>query len=318
MPSWDFIRDMVLPALLYMVLPALTAAALVMAAVERLGGAKQASAGAALALCLGAFFGLWVNGAASAPSMQKDALSAFSDEQTWQDALAAFGRALHLVHSTWNRLPWAILAALVVGRLAFLADVHSSDGWLLRGGTAIAIAWLLVPEKDHDEFVWLAPALAAIIAALWVILDRLATQPGSSSVAVCVILSLLVAAQLMLHAGTGRLMEALVVLGFAFTGVALIAWRRGVEFGGAIPAVAVALPALLLMVQRTTSTKLPWFTFALPACAPLLLAVTLPFTHWPKVRLHVVRLALVLAPLIAAMVVAWLYAPLDLSGDGSE
>jgi hypothetical protein len=321
MPSWDFIRDMVLPTLLFMVLPALTAAALVMAIVERLGGAKQAAAGAALALCAGTVFGLWVR--LAAPSLQQDSLeatlAAFGAEQTWQDALAALVNALDFGRSTWNRLPWAILAALVVGRIAYLADVHSSDGWLVRGGAAIAIAWCLLPEKERDEFVWLAPAFAAVIAALWMILDRLAAQPGSSSVAVCVILAMLVAAQLMgLHAHSASLMDVLVALAFAFTGIALVAYRRGVEFGGAIPAVAVALPALLLMGQRTTSSKLPWIAFALPACAPLLVAVTLPFTHWPKLCLHLVRLVLVLALLAVAVVLACVYEPIDLSGDGSE
>jgi hypothetical protein len=322
MPSWEFIRNMVLPTLAFMVLPALTAAALVMAVVERLGGAKQAAAGAALALCVGAALGLFVRDAA--PGMQKDSLqatfAALGEAKTLQTALAAFGNALNLGQSTWSRLPWAILAALVVGRLAYLADVHSSDGWLVRGGAAIAIAWLLLPEADRHDFVWMVPALATTIALLWIILDRLAAQPGSSSVALGVVFSLLVAAQVMLHAGTTSLMDALVVVGFAFIGVALIAYRRGVEFGGAIPAVAVALPALLLMGQRTTYSKLPWIVFALPACAPLLLAVTLPFMHWPKVRLHMVRLVLVLAPLIAAAVLAWHYQPdaLDFSGDGSE
>jgi hypothetical protein len=321
MPSWDFIRDMVLPTLLFMVLPALTAAALVMAIVERLSGAKQAAAGAALALCTGAVFGLWVH--LAAPSLQQDSLeatlAAFGAEQTWQDALTALVNALDFGRSTWNRLPWAILAALVVGRIAYLADVHSSDGWLVRGGAAIAIAWCLLPEKERDEFVWLAPAFAALIAALWIILDRLAAQPGSSSVAVCVILAMLVAAQLMgLHAHSASLMDVLVALAFAFTGIALVAYRRGVEFGGAIPAVAVALPALLLMGQRTTSSKLPWIAFALPACAPLLVAVTLPFTHWPKLCLHLVRLVLVLALLAVAVVLACVYEPIDLSGDGSE
>ena len=317
MPSWEFIQDMVLPKLLFMVLPALAAAALVMAAVERLGGARQAAAGAALALCVGAFFGLWVHGTVQSDSLETT-LAAFTDEQTLEEALGAFGNALSLGQSTWNRLPWAILAALLIGRLAYLADVHASDGWLFRGGTAIAVAWLLLPEKERDAFIWMAPAFAAVIAALWIVLDRLATQPGSSSVAVCVILSLVVAGQLMLHAHSLTMMDTLAVLGFAFTGVAVIAYWRGVEFGGAIPAVAVALPALLLMGQRTTDSKLPWFTFALPACAPLLLAVTLPFTHWPKLGLHLLRLALVLAVLGATVAVAWHYEPLDFGGDGNE
>ena len=72
------------------------------------------------------------------------------------------------------------------------------------------------------------------------------------------------------------------------------------------------------MGLRTTDSKLHWSTFALPAFAPLLLAITLPFGHWPRLRLHLVRLVLVLTPLAAAVALAWLDEPLDFSNEGSE
>jgi hypothetical protein len=304
MPSWELIQDNALPMLLYLVLPALVSSALIMAVVAWLGGAKQAAAGAAIALCIGAFVGLWVN--AAAPSLMRE----FSDLPAQQ---TAFRDALQLDASTWNRLPWAILAVVVIGRLANIAD-----GWLVRGGAVIAIAWCLLPDADREQYIWMTPAFAVVIFALWEILDRLAVQPGSGSVAVGVVLSLVTASEIMLHAHSARLMGALTALGFAFAGLAIIACWRNVDFRGAIPAVAVALPSLLLMGQRTTISKLPWYVFALPVCAPILLAATLPFAHWPKLRLHLMRLALVLTPLAVAVVLAWLYEPDVLSDDWSE
>lgn len=309
MPSWEFVQEHVLPILLYLVLPALASAALVMGMMIWLGGARQASAGAALALCIGAVFGLWAH--LAGPSLREGALSV-------QDALVALRNALDFGQSTWGRLPWAILAALVIGRLATAADVLASDGWLVRGGAAIAIAWGLIPEADRDEFMWMAPAFAAVIAALWIILDRLAAQLANGSIAVAVILALLTAAQIMIHAHSASLMEVLAALGFAFTGLAIIACWRGVQFGGAIPAIAVGLPAMLLMGQRRTISKLHWITFALPACAPLLLCLTLPLAHWPRWRLHLTRLVLVLAPLALAVVLAWSDDPLNFEDDWGE
>jgi hypothetical protein len=306
MPSWDFITEMVLPVLLYMVLPAFASGALVMFLISWLGGAKQAAAGAAVGVCVGAIVGLWCRDAAQVLKATADA---------WA-AAASLANVLSLVpgNSDWNRLPWAILAAVCVGRLA----AQLSDGWLLRGGTSIAISWLLLGETTRSEHFWIAPALAAVIAAHWIILDRLATQSSNGSIALAIILTTLVAAQLMLHAHSARFMDALAVLAFAFAGVWLVAWRRGVEFSGAVPAVAVAVPSFLLMGQQLLETKLHWTTFALPALMPFVLAITLPFAHWPTMRLHVVRLILVLILLGATVALAQLAEPLDFSEEPAD
>ena len=142
LPSWEFVQDNVLPIVFYLALPALTASAVTMAAGHWLGDGKQSSAAGALALCAGAVSGLWCYTAVPILQMQ------------WPNALdlaailSALDDALSLGQSTWSRLPWAILAALLIGRLACLADAHAGDGWLLRGGTAIPIAWSLVPENS--------------------------------------------------------------------------------------------------------------------------------------------------------------------------
>jgi hypothetical protein len=306
MPPWSILVEE-----LYMVLPALLAAAMVMAAVELLGGAKQAPAAAALALMTGAILGLWL----------RDAGKLFVDDKA-DLAWGALPSALSLIsgESSWNRFAWAALGALCAGRVVYLADVHAQDGWLLRGGAAIAIAWWVIPETSRDEIIWLAPAYALIVWLLWFSLDKLAAQPASSSVAGCLILSLFTAAGVLIYAGTKRLMDANVVLALALVGITLVAFLRGVEFGGVIPAIAVLLPGILLMGQQTRSAEreMHWCAFALPAFAPLALAVTLPFSHWPRWRVHLLRLVLILIPLVIAMVLAREAGELDWGEDWSE
>lgn len=275
-----------LEVLLGTVLPALAAAALVMAAVERLGDARQASSGAALGLVAGVAVGLWLRGVV--PLTPPAELA-------------------------WNRLPWAAGLALCVGRVARLLDSHAGDGWLLRAGASGAIAWWVVPASAQDLTPWLVPAFACAIWANWMLLDLCADQPASASVAVAAILAVVVAGGVLLFASIAKLMETSVVLASAFAGVVLVAQWRRVEFGGAVPALAVALPGLLVMGHQTTSvTAIHGFVYALPALAPLLLAVTFPFLDGPRGRLHVLRIAIVLVPLLVAMILVRLQAgPLD-------
>lgn len=290
-PPWSI----VVPMLVYMVLPALTVSAGLMALVERLSGGKQAAAGAALGLMAGVVVGL----------ISRDVLPLLIDGK-FELAFTILPYSLTPIPgaSTWNRLPWAILAALCVGRVAYLADVHNGDGWLLRGGVACAIAWALIPDETRDKYFWLAPALAAVILAELVILDRLAALPGSSSVAGAVVLSMLVAGGVLLHASSAKLMDVNIVFAVALTGILMTAYGRGVEVGGAMPGVAVTLPCLLLVGRLQVATEIHWTGFALPVVAPLLLAGTIPFSHWPKWRLHALRLVIVLIPLALALYLA--------------
>ncbi len=274
MPPLDEIRD----ALLQGVLPALAAAAIVLALVAWFGGAKEASAGAAFGFIAGAVLGLWLRGALTLASGD----------------------------STWNRLPWAALAALCVGRIARIPGLPIVDGWLLRAATAFGIAWWVIPEAASEELVWLVPAFAAVIFLEWVILEYIA----DASTALCLTLTFLVAGGVLLHAGMASALDAAAACGAALAGLAVVAWWWRVDVGGAIPAVAVILPTLLLMGQRETGSEtLLWTTFALPALAPLLLAVTLPIGQTSAIRWYVVRLILVLIPLGTALALAREQAP---------
>src|SRR5262245_20284449 len=157
-------------------LAAIAIAALIMAAVVRLGGSKQAPAAAALALAVSAMLVIW------------------------------FKNLIPLVNGdhSWNRLPWAVLAALVFDRIAQYADANASDGWLIRGGVASGIAWWVIPEVLREENGWMAPAFAIVVWGNWVVLDRVAAAPGSGSVAFSIVLAHLAAGGVLVFAGSGK------------------------------------------------------------------------------------------------------------------
>lgn len=283
MPPLDLIRDVVLNA----ILPAAIPAAVLLALVVALGGSKWASVGVALGLATGAAFGLWRRGA----------LTLISPDE-----------------SAWNRLPLAALAAIAVSLIArlLLGLAPSSSertrpgrvaliilGWLLRAGAAAAVAWWVIPANKQTEISWLAPALAAVLFAEWLVLEPIASRPPGGTVPLALALCAFVAADVLIHAGTARLMEAAIVLFGALGGIALIAWWRRLDAGVAAPAATVFLCGLLLMGHEETFHDLSWRAFALPALAPLALVVTLPCNR-RAVRLQLVRLALLLIPLAIA------------------
>jgi hypothetical protein len=187
--------------------------------------------------------------------------------------------------------------------LARLRDDFAGDGWLLRLGTAIGFAWWLLPEAKREETWWLAPAFALAVAIQWMVLDYTASRRGGGSVAFCMVLTLVAAAAVLVFAASKLLADHLAVLAFALLGTAIIAALWGAMVDGAVPALAVALPTLLLMTFFTSET-VHWRAFALTASAPLTLVLTIPLMHGPKWLLHALRLLLVLVPLLIAIGIA--------------
>jgi hypothetical protein len=308
MPPFDEVRDM----LLWGVLPSLLAASLVFAAIVGLGGLKQAPAASALGLIVGVVLALWLR--AAHPLVPT--------EEEPSPLLAAVRFALSLANgdASWNRLPWAILAALAVERLARVVDTHTNEGWLLRGAASVGIAWWVIPEPLREKFVWLAPAFAAVVFLEWVLLERLAAEPPDGGVLFCLALVFMTAGIVLLHAGIARWMELAVFCAMAFAGIGLVAWWRRADVSGAIPAAAILLPSLLLMGERGTAVKaIPWYAFALVALAPLTLVASWPLRNRPGVARYIVRVVLVLIPLVAAVVLTRIAAgPLDLGLDAEE
>jgi len=283
LPHWPLILD----ALLYTVFPALCLAAAVMGAVMFLAGAKHGPLAAALGITAGTALGLWL----------RDSLTLIAGD------------------SSWNRLLGAALAALWVGRVARQPGLQSCAGWLLRAAASALISWVVIPAETRLSVDWLAPAFAIIVFALWALLEQLAAEPPDGAVPFCLAATFLTAGAVLIHAGSARLMDTSVVVASALAGIGAVAWWRRVDAGGAIPAAAVLLPGFLLMGQQETFSDVPWYAFALPALAPLLLAEALPLSQWQGTRLQILRmllmLFLMLLPLAAAVYLAQEAGPLD-------
>jgi hypothetical protein len=291
MPSW---QDM-LPWLeqtkelvLWAVLPALAVAIVVTAGVALLGGAKQATLAGALALAAAAAVGFWC--CATVPLVPGE--------------------------SAWNRLPWAALGALWVGRVARLPNMEPAAGWLLRAAAAVLITLLVVPSSLRSQHDWLAPGFAALVFALWVTLDyQAATMPGGL-VSLLLAVVLAGAGGVLIHAGSALFMNVAMVLASALAGIAVVAWWFRLDVGGAMPGAAVMLPGLLLAGHQETFSELPWHVFALPVLAPLLLAEASLFSQQQEASGRVVRAALMwlltLIPLAVALYIANAVAPLEL------
>lgn len=293
-------REMIVEALLSLILPAFVLAALTLVSISWLGGAKQAPAGAALgvvlAVMLGPTVGHWLH---AALGLAGDGVE--NHFEPW------FSSTLTLMpgDSPWNRLPWAALAALCLGRLKYDAKPRAADAWFVRGAASFAIAWWVLPEHTHAIGVWVAPAFASAILLNWILLEYLSRMPTDGSVPLCLLLSFFVASVVLLQAGTARLSESAIVLGSAFAGLAVIASFRGADTSGAVPAAAVMLPGLLLVGNRETSVEaVPVLAYLLAGLAPLTLVIALPFVQWQTVWRLALRLGLIAIPLALALILA--------------
>ena len=172
----------------------------------------------------------------------------------------------------------------------------------------------------------LRPQLALAMLLLWVVLDSLARAGAGAQVAAYQGAALLAAGAIILYAHSAKSAELAILLGSAMFGVAVAtavvafpavksdpdAWRfgsdvEGFDASGAVPAGVAFLPALLFGVQPWLNEHtVPPACFWLVALAPLVL---LPFVLPPLARktgwyVPVTRAVLVLAPIVAALVVA--------------
>ena len=297
MPPWDMTRDV----LVYAALPALLTAAVVMALSVRFGRVKQSPAGAAFGFAAGVVLGLWIRSAS------------FDEwhvgpEDTFASALAVWlqtGLNLARGDSAWNRLPWAALGVLCVGRVARLPDLPLIDAWLLRAAASVTAAWLVIPAKLQDDIAWLMPAFALVVLIEWAVLETLAAQPPGGTVIFCLALAFSIASLVFLQASWASKAETAIVLAAALTGIAIVAAWGGVDGSGAVPVAALLLPGLMLMGKHQTASELPWQVFALTGCAPLALIATLPFCRSQSVWRRMLQLALVIAPLGGAVYLMW-------------
>jgi hypothetical protein len=226
-------------------------------------------------------------------------------------------------------LPRAALVLLIVGlisRWLGLASrrVQSDRAWwganvLVWGPRATAVvvvsAWLVLGKAaEAEEWAGLRWELAAAMLLVWVFADGFARGGFSAEVSAYLGACLFAGSVIVLYAHSSKPTEIATLVGSALFGIAAVTAlaKPGppdakVHATGAIPSAVAFLPGLLLGGRPSLAEhKVPDICFWLVALAPLALA---PFlipriarqNRWLLLGL---RLLLVLAPLVAAVVLA--------------
>jgi hypothetical protein len=282
--------------------------------------ALPAAAGAALAACAFLSLGRWAAALGSAVAV----VVGFGWANYTFDALSltGTGRVVPWLPEAdapaWHGLPRAGLILLAVGLLSrwaglltarFLDERHRWGAglvvWAARLGGVAVVAPGLVPAAWAAEFAWLKPALVAAMLGLWVALDGVARDRGSEAAAYLAA-AFLAAGGVLIYAHSARFMDIAVMCGCAAAGVAVASFPTRADTSGAVPLGVAGLPTLLLNGRFATESQVPLASFWLAALAPLaLLPFLLPIVarrpRWITIPL---RAALVLAPLVAAVVLA--------------
>jgi hypothetical protein len=202
---------------------------------------------------------------------------------------------------------WVLAAAgiaLVAGLIARIPQVPAIIRWLLRAAGAAAAAWLLVSAGARVTHPWIPYAFGAVVLALWAVLERLAADSPGPAAPLAAAMAAATAAAVLEQASFGSMTD---VATFAFgtlLGIALAAWLRPADVGGAMPGVAVLLPAVLLAGRFDAGSGVPDVCFLCAGLAPLALVLLLipPFKRWPPFRRAILGSILLLAPLGVAIV----------------
>jgi hypothetical protein len=293
-----------------------------------------AAGGGALVLCVFLLLGRWSGALGSATAVAVAFLWAnftltnlrLEEKPTWENTARLIPWKPAEGAPGWHHLPRAALLLVVVGLVSRWAGLIANralaakywwganlvvwaprvaavvfvSGWLASGRAATAPEWQLLRYQ-----------LVGSMVLVWLALDGVARSDGGldggADAAAYQALIFLVAGTILLYTHNARLMEVAVVLGFAAFGVAVVATLGGCDTSGAVPAGAVFLPGLLLATRPSlTPHNVPPTAVWLVALAPLVL---LPFLLPALVRknnlaLRLLRAALIIAPLVAAVVLA--------------
>lgn len=172
-------------------------------------------------------------------------------------------------------LPWLAGLALVIDLLARVPGVPVTLGWVARTLLAMLAGRLLTPPDLRVDLPWASWALGGTILLEWAVLTALTKKWKDGTVATVVAVCFAAAGVVLLHAHSARLTDMALLLFTALAGPALVAWIWRGDTGGAMPAIAVFLPALMLAGQQETFSDVPDVSFLLLGLAPLALAPAL-------------------------------------------
>jgi len=283
--------------------------------------ALPAAAGAALVVCVFLSLGRWAAalGSALAVAVGFGCANYTFDALAWENA----GRVIPWVPEPgaphWHGVPRAAFVLLAVGLvsrwLGLVVSRYLDERrrwgatllvWAVRAGVVAVVAPGLVPAAWAGEVAWLKPALVVVMLGLWVALDGVARDRAGSEVAAYLAAAFIAAAAVLIYHHTARFMDLAVMCGCAAAGVAVATFPTRADASGAVPLGVVGLPGLMLNGRYLVESQVPVTSFWLVALAPLgLLPFLIPaVARQPRWVVVPLRAVLVLAPLIAAVVLA--------------
>ena len=276
---------------------------------------------AALFMCLIRCMGKWASGLAAASAM----VAAFSAANIeFNPEIWGMGRLIPwkpedgsmpllylprvalilLVAGLFSSWAGAVAALALPSRKQLMGELAT---WLPRIAASVAAIPPLIAEGDRAAHPWLMPAFVAVVLIEWWILDTIAQLPDSADAAAGIAGALFAASAVLLYNQWVRPTDIATIAACAMLGIAAAAHVSHTSAHGAMPAVAVALPGLMLQSRLgTASSPVLLSAFWLVALAPLALA---PFliprlarqTGW---RIRTARVAALLIPATVAVVLA--------------
>lgn len=207
----------------------------------------------------------------------------------------------------WDWLPYAAVAAAVVGPVALAGGVRLLERWLLYAIIASVTAWFLVPEWDDLEpsrAVHLL-ALTIYVVLLAALLQPLTTRLPGPLVGTVLSLCMVIVAAMMVPAGSLRFAQIAGAAAGSFVGCTIASVfqpRRG-DFAGIALPFAVLAAGLMLIGRVNSYSTVPLVSYLLPPLAPLGLwcSAGIWTSHKPGRARAIVAVILVIVPLAVAM-----------------
>ena len=231
-------------------------------------------------------------------------------------------RPLHPRFIAWHWLPALLVLAQFNGVLASGSGVSRWGRCWLMLGTGVLAALVLVPAGLYQTWplhysgwpypfraqVWPILAFALFVGLGWAGSAAVARQSPGGVVGLGLALAMFGASFVVVHAHTARFADALSIPAAALFVITVVAAFIKVEVTGAIPAVALFLPSIMLVVtiENEGLHEIPWYAFLLAAMPPLtvgLLAIP-PLSKLTGVGRGIVFWILCLGPTVAAVILA--------------
>lgn len=173
----------------------------------------------------------------------------------------------------WHWLPYAALAAAVVGPVALAGGMRLWERWLLYVLLAIVAGWLLVPDWDDLPFSWSLLVLTTTIyvSLLAALLQPLVSRVPSPLLGTVLSFCLIVIAVILALSGSLRIAQTAGAAAGALVGcttASVVRSRRGDYAGIALPFALLAV-GLMLIGRVNSFSTVPLVSYLLPPLAPL-------------------------------------------------